>query len=218
MSLLPVAVWHWLIANSMDFLVIDDDKTFRDATCLLIDGDGHYARGAASGELGLMELKVGKFDSVLLDLNLGRENGLDILEQIHKCQPNLPVIIFTAQGSVNNAVEAMRRGAVDFLEKPFSPDQFRLVLARVQRFQQLNQKIERLEREDLPADLRGQTGSGAKGDGASLEVGSLVSMKQLEEAHLRKVLEQTANFAEAARVLGIDQATLYRKRKKIGLE
>jgi len=165
-----------------------------------------------------MELKVGKFDSVLLDLNLGRENGLDILEQIHKFQPNLPVIIFSAQGSVKNAVEAMRRGAIDFLEKPFSPEQIRLVLARVQRFQQLNQKIERLEREDLPADLRGQTGSGAKGDGASLEVGSLVSMKQLEEAHLRKVLERTANFAEAAQVLGIDQATLYRKRKKIGLE
>ena len=97
----------------MDLLVIDDDKTFRDATCLLIDGEGHYARGAASGELGLMELKVGKFDSVLLDLNLGRENGLDILEQIHKFQPNLPVIIFSAQGSVKNAVEAMRRGAID---------------------------------------------------------------------------------------------------------
>jgi len=131
----------------MDFLVIDDDKTFRDATCLLIDGDGHYAEGAGSGEAGLMELKEGKFDSVLLDLNLGPENGLDVLEQILKRQPNLPVIIFTAQGSVKNAVEAMRRGAVDFLEKPFTREQFHLVLARVQRFYQLKQNIERLERE-----------------------------------------------------------------------
>ncbi|HEV2391553.1 MAG TPA: sigma-54 dependent transcriptional regulator [Verrucomicrobiae bacterium] len=131
----------------MDFLVIDDDKTFRDATCLLIDGEGHYAEAACSGELGLRELKEGKFDSVLLDLNLGPENGLDILEQILQRQPNLPVIIFTAQGSVKNAVEAMRRGAVDFLEKPFTREQFHLVLARVQRFHQLNQNIERLERE-----------------------------------------------------------------------
>jgi NtrC-family two-component system response regulator AlgB len=131
----------------MDFLVIDDDKTFRDATCLLIDGEGHYAEAARSGELGLTELKEGKFDSVLLDLNLGSENGLDILEQILKRQPNLPVIIFTAQGSVKNAVEAMRRGAVDFLEKPFTREQFHLVLARLQRFHQLNQNIERLERE-----------------------------------------------------------------------
>ena len=122
----------------MDFLVIDDDKTFRDATCLLIDSEGHYAEAACSGELGLTELKEGKFDSVLLDLNLGPEKGLDILELIHKLQPNLPVIIFTAQGSVKNAVEAMRRGAVDFLEKPFTREQFHLVLARVQRFHQLN--------------------------------------------------------------------------------
>jgi NtrC-family two-component system response regulator AlgB len=131
----------------MDFLVIDDDKTFRDATCLLIDGEGHYAEGASSGALGLRELKEGKFDSVLLDLNLGPENGLDILEEILRRQPHLPVIIFTAQGSVKNAVEAMRRGAVDFLEKPFTREQFHLVLARVQRFHQLNQNIERLERE-----------------------------------------------------------------------
>ncbi len=131
----------------MDFLVIDDDKTFRDATCLLIDGEGHYAEGACSGTSGLTELKDGKFDSVLLDLNLGAENGLDILEQILKRQPHLPVIIFTAQGSVKNAVEAMRRGAVDFLEKPFTREQFHLVLARVQRFHRLNQNISRLERE-----------------------------------------------------------------------
>jgi NtrC-family two-component system response regulator AlgB len=131
----------------MDFLVIDDDKTFRDATCLLIDGEGHYAQAVCSGELGLTELKQGRFDAVLLDLNLGPERGLDILEQILKRQPNLPVIIFTAQGSVKNAVEAMRRGAVDFLEKPFTREQFHLVLARVQRFHQLNQNIERLERE-----------------------------------------------------------------------
>jgi two-component system, NtrC family, response regulator AlgB len=131
----------------MDFLVIDDDKTFRDATCLLIDGEGHYAEAASSGELGVRALKEGKFDAVLLDLHLGQEKGLDILGQMLKRQPNLPVIIFTAQGSVKNAVEAMRRGAVDFLEKPFAREQFHLVLARVQRFHKLNQNIERLERE-----------------------------------------------------------------------
>src|SRR5437016_6282444 len=131
----------------MDFLVIDDDKTFRDATCLLIDSEGQYAQGACSGAVGLANLDEGKFDSVLLDLNLGPEKGLDVLEQVLKRQPNLPVIISTAQGSVKNAVEAMRRGAVDFLEKPFTREQFHLVLARVQRFHQLSQNIERLETE-----------------------------------------------------------------------
>jgi NtrC-family two-component system response regulator AlgB len=79
-------------------------------------------------------------------------------------------------------------------------------------------KGNKINLEDLPAELRGEAAPGAPGNGASPEVGSLVSMEKLEEAHLRKVLERTSNLAEAAQVLGIDQATLYRKRKKIGLE
>ena len=72
--------------------------------------------------------------------------------------------------------------------------------------------------EDLPAESRGQALAGTNGGDGILQVGGLVSMEQLEGAHIRKVLERTSNLAEAAQVLGIDQATLYRKRKKIGLE
>ena len=130
----------------MDFLVIDDDKTFRDATCFLIEERGHYAEGCESGRLGLACLKEEKFDAVLLDLNLGQENGLDVLVEIRKQQiPQIPVIMFTAQGSVKTAVEAMRRGAVDFLEKPFQREQFLTVLARLQRLRQMSRRIERLE-------------------------------------------------------------------------
>ena len=70
--------------ETMDFLVIDDDKTFRDATCLLIEDEGHYAQPAASGAVGLETLKEDPFDAVLLDVNLGEENGLDVLQQILK--------------------------------------------------------------------------------------------------------------------------------------
>jgi NtrC-family two-component system response regulator AlgB len=72
--------------------------------------------------------------------------------------------------------------------------------------------------EDLPVELRVRNTPDANGNGAPLEIGSLISMEKIEEAHLRKVLSRTSNLAEAAEVLGIDQATLYRKRKKIGLE
>jgi NtrC-family two-component system response regulator AlgB len=84
---------------------------------------------------------------VLLDVNLGPENGLDLLTEVLKAQPHLPVVMFTAQGSVKTAVEAMRRGAVDFLEKPFQREHLLTVLARLQRFQQMGQQIEQLERE-----------------------------------------------------------------------
>jgi NtrC-family two-component system response regulator AlgB len=131
----------------MDFLVIDDDKTFRDATCFLIDEADHYAEGVSNGQAGLAALREDKFDSVLLDVNLGAENGLDVLSELQKQQPLVPVVMFTAQGSVKVAVEAMRRGAVDFLEKPFQREQFLTVLGRLQRLKQLNQRIVQLEQE-----------------------------------------------------------------------
>src|SRR5580693_9072161 len=131
----------------MDFLVIDDDKTFREATCFLIEEAGHYAEGVDSGQLGLNWLKDDKFDAVLLDLNLGNENGLEVLTEIQKRRPQTPVVMFTAQGNIKVAVEAMRRGAVDFLEKPFQREQFMTVLARLQRLRQLSQRIIQLEQE-----------------------------------------------------------------------
>ena len=129
----------------MDFLVIDDDKTFRDATCFLIEEAGHYAEGVPSGQLALAWLKEDKWDAVLLDYNLGQENGLEVQSEILKQNPQMPVVMFTAQGSVKVAVEAMRRGAVDFLEKPFEREQFLTVLSRLQRLRQMSQRIEALE-------------------------------------------------------------------------
>jgi two-component system, NtrC family, response regulator AlgB len=131
----------------MDFLVIDDDKTFRDATCAMVDAEGHYGEGASTGHQGMRRLKEEKFDAVLLDVTLGSENGLDVLVDVVKNHPNLPVVMLTAHGKLHIAVEAMRRGCVDFLEKPFEREQFLTVLARLQRIQQMDQRIQRLEQE-----------------------------------------------------------------------
>ncbi len=141
----------------MDFLVIDDDKTFRDATCCLIEDESHYAEGADSAATGITQIKEGNFEAVLLDVNLGADNGLDVLVELQKLKPDLPVVMFTAQGSVQKAVEAMRRGAVDFLEKPFRREQFLTVLARLQRLRQMGQRIERLEREVTETKAQGVT-------------------------------------------------------------
>jgi NtrC-family two-component system response regulator AlgB len=70
---------------------------------------------------------------------------------------------------------------------------------------------------DFPTEMC-ENKSGALSDGAVAQVGSLISLEKLEEIHLRKILERTPSLTEAAQILGIDQATLYRKRKKIGLE
>ena len=139
----------------MDFLVIDDNKTFRDATCCLIEDEQHYAEGADSAATGLLQIKEGNFEAVLLDVNLGADNGLDVLVELQKLKPDLPVVMVTAHGRVQTAVEAMRRGAVDFLEKPFRREQFLTVLARLQRLRQMGQRIERLEREVTETKAQG---------------------------------------------------------------
>ncbi len=129
----------------MDFLVIDDDRIFREATCLLIEDEGHYAEGAATPEAGLDAVREGKFDAVLLDLHLGKHNGLQFLPTILKLRPQQMVVMFSAQGTIKNAVQAIQQGAIDFLEKPFTREQFHAVLARLRRFSELGRKIETLE-------------------------------------------------------------------------
>ncbi len=131
----------------MDFLVVDDDKTYREATCFLIDDEGHYAEGAGTGMQALATVKEQKFDVVLLDLNLGAESGLDVLSELQAVRKYLPVVLFTAQGTVPHAVEAMRRGAADFLEKPFHREQLLGVVARLRRLQEMGRQVEQLERE-----------------------------------------------------------------------
>lgn len=140
----------------MDFLVIDDEKSIRDATCMLIDDEGHYAEPVVNSAGALTRLKEEKYDAILLDLNLGPENGLDLLDTLVKQHPQVPVVMFTAQGTVKTAVEAVRRGALDFLEKPFTREEFRAVLARLMRFRQMSQRIESLEKE--VKEVRKQSG------------------------------------------------------------
>ncbi len=129
----------------MDFLVIDDDRIFREATCLLIEEEGHYAEEAPTPEIALTALREGKFDAVLLDLHLGRQSGLSLLPTIAKVRPNLPIVMFSAQSTVKTAVQALQQGAADFLEKPFTREQFNTVLARLRRLSEMGRKIENLE-------------------------------------------------------------------------
>ncbi|HVW20559.1 MAG TPA: sigma-54 dependent transcriptional regulator [Opitutaceae bacterium] len=132
-------------SSAMEFLVIDDDRVFREASCLMIEDEGHHAQSAANPERALEALREDSFDAVLLDVHLGPHNGIALLPAIAKLRPNLPVVMFSAQGTVKIAVQALHQGAVDFLEKPFTRDQFHAMLARLRRISEMGRKIEHLE-------------------------------------------------------------------------
>lgn len=129
----------------MDILIVDDEKIIRDATTQLVEDAGHYAENVPNREMALEALKSTPYHLILLDMNLGDDNGLDVLDEILKIQPQAAVVVFTVAATISTAVEAMRRGAIDFLEKPFRAPQLSMVLSRVQKHRLLAERVVELE-------------------------------------------------------------------------
>ncbi|HXE05360.1 MAG TPA: sigma-54 dependent transcriptional regulator [Bryobacteraceae bacterium] len=102
-----------------NILVIDDEAGIRESLEVLLSLEGYSPRMAADGEEGLRMLEHDTFDLVLLDLALPRRSGLELLPEIKEQHPDLPVIMITAYGSVDNVVEAIRAGAENFIQKPW---------------------------------------------------------------------------------------------------
>ena len=103
----------------MDILIIDDDRSIQEATLMAVESIKHYAEAVENSSLALRRLKEDKFDLVILDLMLGAEDGLEVLSAIKKQNSSQAVVMFTAHATIHAAVEATRRGALDFIEKPF---------------------------------------------------------------------------------------------------
>jgi two-component system, NtrC family, response regulator AlgB len=129
----------------MRILIVDDQRSVRLATSQGVKAFGHEADTADSGRVALLKLQEERFDLVLLDLNMeGKADGLEYITKLQKLMPGLAVVMCTAQASIGTAVEAMRRGALDYIEKPFTPDQLMAVLARVERTRRLKQRADGL--------------------------------------------------------------------------
>ena len=129
----------------MRILVVDDERNIQRTMILALESMGHESMAVQSGALAIRELKADRYDVVFLDLNLSQESGLDVLQDILRISPRTEVIMFTAFASVDTAVAAMRRGAFDYLPKPFTPDQIRQTLAHVERTRRLENRVAELE-------------------------------------------------------------------------
>lgn len=103
-------------------LIIDDEEIIREALDALLSGVGHTVKTAATAMEGLEKLQSGSFDVILLDLMLPDRNGLDVLEDIRRFDEDLPVVMVTAYGTIDNAVTATKQGAFHYFTKPFKND------------------------------------------------------------------------------------------------
>jgi two-component system NtrC family response regulator len=113
-----------------NILVIDDERVICDGCRLALSEQGHAVDVSLEGKAGLdAVLKVG-YDILLLDMKLPDTNGMEILRAVHEAKPRLNVIVMTGYSTVQNAVEAMKKGAFDYLAKPFTEDELLLSVER----------------------------------------------------------------------------------------
>ena len=134
-------------------LLADDQADIRDSLRLLLKNEGFETVQAASPDAALRELEGREFDVVLMDLNYTRDTtsgqeGLDLLTRIQMLDSTLPVIVMTAWGSVSVAVEAMRRGARDFIQKPWENERLLSILRTQIDLRQALRRASRLEAEN----------------------------------------------------------------------
>ena len=133
---------------SLSILIIDDEPHLpRQFARFLSKHGGYEVYTAADGELGLQELQRNNIDLVLLDLRLPKLSGLEVLTQMRKIDPEVPVVILTAYGDVQTAVAAMKLGASDYLLKGFDLDELLIVVRRALETSAMSRELRQLRRE-----------------------------------------------------------------------
>ena len=118
-------------ARLLRVLVIDDEKNIRTTLSMCLEAAGCGVTAVASAEAALAAITQKSFDLAFLDLRLGEASGLDLLPRLLAESPQLAVVVITAYATFDTAVEAIRRGAVDYLQKPFAPEQIRHLVAKL---------------------------------------------------------------------------------------
>lgn len=153
----------------MRILLIDDERNVARMLAISLEADGHEVVAAEGSAGALRQLHKGRFDAAFLDLRLGEEDGLAVLTELRKVDRRLAVVVITAFATIATAVEATRLGAADYLPKPFTPEQIRLVVDRIEKRQGLERRVEDLE--------------------SLLEITSDASSSAVEDPAMRSVLD-----------------------------
>jgi NtrC-family two-component system response regulator AlgB len=147
-------------------MIVDDEPNIRKTLRICLEAEGYAVACHGNIHDALAEMDQAVFDLVLLDLRLGADNGMDYIAQIVADNPWTRVIVITAFATITGAVEAMKRGASDYLPKPFDPVQVQFVVRRVAETRKLERKIQALQavlgethaEADFPSDDPNMTG------------------------------------------------------------
>jgi two-component system, NtrC family, response regulator AlgB len=134
--------------HPLSILIVDDELNIRKTLAIGLEAEGHQVTAVSNFQDAQAETSRRSFDLAFVDLRLGLDNGLDLIPALLSAAPWLKIIIITAYASIDTAVEAMRRGAVDYLPKPFTPAQVQLAIRKVLDLRTMEQRLAALQ-EDL---------------------------------------------------------------------
>lgn len=150
-----------------NILVIDDNQTIREGAAAVLERQGHRVQQAADGEAGVKIFGSRRIDFTITDLKMEKLDGLGVLRAVLQRDPQAVVMVITAYGTVESAVEAMKLGAFDFITKPFSPEVLRakteqaLAVVRMRRESQRLKEENRLLRAEMGGGLEEMVGTSA---------------------------------------------------------
>ena len=126
-------------------LVIDDEKNIRQTLGMFLEKLGCDVHLASTGEAAIATLARQSMDLAFLDLRLGTERGEELIPKLLALGPSLPIVVFTAYATIETAVDTLRRGAWDYLPKPYTPDQIRQIVSRARERRGLAREVADLE-------------------------------------------------------------------------
>lgn len=135
--------------NTGSVLIVDDEHNIRLTLSRALEALKVDIDTASNGEEALAKLKEKEFTLILLDLRMPGMTGMEILRKLRETRPDIRVIIMTAYGTIESAVEAMKLGAVDFIQKPFVPEEVRELASRVMN----REKLDELKASDYTSHL-----------------------------------------------------------------
>ncbi|MCK9565202.1 MAG: sigma-54 dependent transcriptional regulator [Methanothrix sp.] len=126
-------------------LVVDDDKNLLELLTMRLEDAGYLAVPASRADEAIAAARENEFDLAILDLQLKETDGITLMSRIREILPDLPAIILTAYGTIETAVEAMRKGAFTYITKPFDPQELLLQIERALENRKLTTELKRLK-------------------------------------------------------------------------
>jgi putative nucleotidyltransferase with HDIG domain len=199
--------------NPERILIVDDEEAIREVVSALLTSQGYQCQVAPNGEKAIEALRGGGFDLVLSDLVMPGVDGLKLIEMVRGFDSDVPVIMVTAMHDISTAIEAMRRGAYDYILKPFEKDQLFLSVRRAMEHRRLVNE-NRLYQQELERRVEERTLQLSQAledleqsyDYTLEALASALDLKDAEtEGHCQRV---TAMTIVIARAMGVDEAGL----------